>query len=327
VRDLENRRVTLVFADEQMQLLMAPPWDINLFYAGLAAQLTAAAKEALVITPLPGSGIPPAEYLEAVGKVLRRFAWIETTTLKNLVREHSPGSRPVLLNRASTESPGYIAAELQASVEAAHVVVADLAGAAGPGWEPVERAQALLYTAESAWWSLPGTSPRVASVGLTYAELALSLAQAELEQITASGFRSTSITGSSGVVQLVIENNVVYPVKVEVELTTEGLTLPDGDKITLNAEPGRTLVDIKVAKAGGGAHLKAKVMAGTQVLGEAEHDVGFVTVMTYLPWGLGALVLLAVIAAAILLVRRRKGRGSRSSRRSREARRARRSRA
>jgi hypothetical protein len=326
VRDLENRRVTLAFVDEQMQSFMAPPWDINLFYAGLAAQLTASAKEALVITSQLGSGIPPAGYLDAVGKVLHRFAWIDTTTVKDLVREHSPGSRPVLLNRVSTEVPGYIAEELQASVDAAHVVVADLGAAAGTGWEPVERAQSLLYTAESGWWSLPGTSPSVASVGLRYAELARTLAQAELAQITPSGFRSTSITGSSGTVHLVIENKVVYPVKVEVALTAKGLTLPDGDRITVSAEPGRTLVDIRVAKAKGGAHLKATVMAGAQVLGESEHDVGFVTVMTYVPWGLGALVLIAAVVTAVLLLRRRKGQGPKPSRRSREARRARRSR-
>jgi hypothetical protein len=293
---------------------MTPPWDIGLFYAGLAAELSAAAKDALVLTPQPDAGIPPAEYLRAVGAALQRLPQIHTSTTKELVREHSPGSRPVLLDRVSAEAAGYIAEELQASVEAAHSVVDDLAEAAGPGREPVERAQSFLYTAESRWWSLPGTSPAVASVGLTYAERAQALAEAELAKVTTGGFRATDVTGRHGTVELLVENRAVYSAEVTVQLNAQGLTLPGGDTVSVDAAPGRTRVHIDVVKTEGPSVLTATVHAGSHVLGEAEQTIRFVTVMTYLPWGLGAVVLIALATGGVLLARRgRKKRGARTS--------------
>jgi hypothetical protein len=39
VRDKSNQRATLVFAEEKLQALISPPWDVGLFCAGLAAAL------------------------------------------------------------------------------------------------------------------------------------------------------------------------------------------------------------------------------------------------------------------------------------------------
>jgi hypothetical protein len=312
VRDKDNQRVTLVFADEQMQALMSPPWDIGLFYAGLAAELASGSRSALVITPAPGATIPPAAYLQAVGYALQQFSWMRTVTVSGLVRAHSPGSRPVLLDRSSPASPGYIAQGMQAGIEAAHQAVEDIADAAGPGRQLIENAQALLYTAESRWWSLPDTSPKVASVGLLYAERARALAEAELAKVTTAGFRSTSIHGRGGTVGLLIDNAATYPVKVEVRLEPEGMTLPDGKSLQVEAQPGRTEIPIRVTKNRGTPHLRATLAAGTHILGTTAHSVRFVTVIVFLPWAVGTLVVIAIAAATVLTVRRRGSRNKRA---------------
>jgi hypothetical protein len=307
-RDKNNQRVTLVFADEQAQTLMnSPSWEIDHFYAGLAAELASGPRDALVITPPPGSVVPPAEYLQAVGEVLQRFSWIKTLTIADLVRAHSPGTRPVLLDRASTASPGYIAQGMQASVAAAHQAVQDIADAAGSGRQLVENAQASLYAAESAWWSQPDTSPKVASVGLLYAERARILADAELAKITTSGFRSTGVTGRNGTVRLFVENAATYPAKIEIRLEPEGLTLPGGNSLQVEAKPGRTEIPIRVTKTKGAARLRVTLVAGTHTLGATSHSVRFVTLVTFLPWAVGAVVVIAaVVAMVFLLLRRRK---------------------
>ena len=306
-RDRDNQRVTLVFADEQVQTLVAAaPWDISHFYAGLAAELASGPRDALVITPPPGSVVPPADYLQAVGEALQRFSWIRTVTIADLVRAHSPGTRPILLDRSSTASPGYIAQGMQASVAAAHQAVQDIADAAGSGRELVEKAQALLYTAESAWWSRPDTSPSVASVGLLYAERARTLAEAELGQITTSGFRSTGVTGRRGTVGLLVDNATTYPVKVEIRLEPEGLTLRGGNTLQVEVQPGRTQIPIEVTKTKGASRLQATLAAGTHTLGVASHSIRFVTVVTFIPWAAGAVVVIAGLVAAVLMLRRRR---------------------
>jgi len=289
-----------------MQVLMSPPWDISLFYAGLAAELASGSRSAVVITPAPGATIPPAAYLQAVGNALQRFDWMRTLTVTGLVRAHSPGSRPVLLDRSSTALPGYIAQGMQASVEAAHQAVQDIADAAGSGRQPIENAQALLYTAESRWWSLPQTNPRVASVGLLYAERARALAEAELAKVTTAGFRSTSVNGRGGTVGLLVDNAATYPVKVEVRLEPEGLTLPDGQSLQIEVQPGRSEIPVRVTKTNGAPHLRATLTAGTHILGETAHSVRFSTIMVFLPWVAGALVAIILAVGMLLVVRRRR---------------------
>jgi hypothetical protein len=217
------------------------------------------------------------------------------------------------LNRSSTAPSGYIAQKLQASVETAHQAVSDIAGVAGPGQQPVETAQALLYSAESRWWSLPETSPAVASVGLLYAERARALAEAELSKITVAGFGSTRVGGGGGSVELLIDNAAAYTVKVDVRLTPEGVALPDGSNLVVEVKPGRTVVPIHVVKTEGEARLHAQLVAGAHTLGETAHSLHFVTILTFVPWIAGALVLIAIAVWAVLWVRRRT-RGGRHSR-------------
>lgn len=303
VRDRDNQRVTLVFLDEGMQAFMAPPWDVGFFCAGLAATLAGGPVEALVLSPPAGTDIPPATYLTGVGRALTRLDRIETRTLSAFVLANSPGSRPILLDRASTEVPGYIARELQAGVDAAHRAVDDIAAGAGPAVEPVANAQALLYTAESRWWSLPQTSPSVASVGLRYAERARSIAEAELAKIGLVALGPATVVGSSGEVILRLENEATYSVRVDINLAPEGLAVPEGDRLSVDLPPGNTNLPVVVQKTQGAAGLAATVVVGSRTLGETHASVRFVTVWAFLPWGVGALAVILAAAGAVFAVR------------------------
>ena len=310
-RDKDNQRVTLVFADEGLQSLMSPPWDIGLFHAGLAARLADGETEALVLTPAADSQIPPLAYLEGVGETIGRFHWMTTLTVTQLVRAHSPDSRPILLDRETSSPPGYIAQGMQESVQAAHEAVVNLQAAAGSGRQPVEAAQALLYAAESRWWSLAQTSPQVASVGLLYAERARASAEDELAKITTAGFVSTNVYGREGEVGLLVDNAAAYPVEIAISLRQEGLTLPGGDTFQVEVQPGRTEIPITVARVGGSPRLEATILAGTHVLGQTAHQVRFVGIVTFLPWIIGAGAVIVLGAVAVLVLR---GRGLRKRR-------------
>ena len=128
VRDTENDRVTLVFANSGLRPLVAPPWDAGVLFAGLAAELASGTREALVIAPGVDFALPPISYLLTVGEVLSRLDWVKTQTLTSLLGAHAPATRPVLLGRNAPEAPGYIEGSLLTSLREAHAAVADLVG-------------------------------------------------------------------------------------------------------------------------------------------------------------------------------------------------------
>ena len=308
VRDTLNDRVTLVFADSRLRSIVAPPWDAGVFFAGVAAELASGVREALVITPEADFVVPPSSYLQTIGEVLSRLDWVQTRTLTSLLRAHAPTTRPVLFNRSAPGSPGYIEGSLLTSLRAAHAAVADLAAVADATRAPVERAHRLLYTAESRWWWHPQTSPQVASIGLAYAEEARVLAQGELDKARFAGASPTIVTGQRGTIRLFLDNGADYPFKVEVWLSGNGLTLPDGERLEVELQPGRTEVPVTVFNAEGAHRLDVLLVAGASTIDEWSYSVRFITVMTVLPWAVLAVVVIGGAAYAAFRWRRRKRR-------------------
>lgn len=311
VRGTENDRVTLVFANSRLRVLMTSPWDAGVFFAGLAAELASGTREALVITPGTDFTVAPSSYVRAIGEVVGRIDWVKTLTLTELLRAHAPATRPVLFSRDASVPQGYIEGSLLTSLRAAHAAVADLATAADATRAPVERAYRLLYTAESRWWWHPRTSPQVASVGLAYAEQARALAQGELDKVRFAATDRTTITGRRGVIKLAVDNGAEYPLKVGVRLSGDGLALPDGDRLEVELQPGRSEVSVNVVNAPGAHRLDVLLIAGAATLDQSSHVVRFITVMTVLPWAAGAVV---VIAGAAYATYRRCGRLGRRGR-------------
>ncbi len=298
--DLDNDRVTLVFASAAMSKVMTAPWDATLFGPSLAAELAATPRDAIVLVPGSAFTVPPASYLESVGEVLMDADWIRTQTLADLIRAHSPGTRPVLLQTGFAESMGYIEETMLADLRAAHAAVTDLAASSDATRAPVDTAYRLLAVAESRWWWREDISPWEASIGLDYVARALAVARGELELVRFLGVGSTFITGNEGVLEIKAQNAAAYPLTVELRLTGEGVTFPDGESIRVELQLGETELAVNVVRGGGGTHdLKAQLVAGSGVLDELSVSLRFFSLMSMLPWVIAAAV---VVAAGVLLV-------------------------
>jgi hypothetical protein len=293
-RDEENDRVSLVLADTALGSVLASPSDPDLLFVVLAAELAAAPRNAFVITPSSQFTLLPDPYLESIGQALAGLDWVRTETLAELLRAHPAGTRPVMLRTAANSTPGYIESSLREGLRAAHDAVADLVSVADATRAPVEAALHLLYAAESRWWWRDGTSPAEATTGLEYSRQAEKTAETELAKVRFSGADSSLIAGHEGVVTLVLENGAAYPVAAGMELRGTGLTLPDGETLALELQPGRTKVPVRVVATDGEHKLDARLLAGRSVLDEVGRSVRFVTIGTVLPAIIvGGLALLA----------------------------------
>jgi hypothetical protein len=310
VRDAGNDRATLVLASSELTSTMTSPWDPGVFFAALAAELASTSRDAIVIAPSSDAGIPPETYLESIGGTLAQTSWVTTKTLTELLRAHSPSTRPVMLN-ANQEAPGgYIEGTFLDSLRAAHASVTDLASVADPTRAEVVAAHRLLYVAESGWWWRPLTTPREATIGLQYAERARQLALTELGKVGFAGAGSATITGRQGTVTLTVENKADYSMTATLRLTGTGLTLPGGETLKVELPPGRTDFPVEVESAGGTHTLDAQLVAGTSVVDETSRSIRFITFRTLLPAVVaGGLIVLAGIYFLVrsLLRSRRRG--------------------
>jgi hypothetical protein len=302
-RDIENGRVTLIFASSGMSAHMAAPWDAGVFAAALAAELATGGRDAMVLTPRVEFALVPEAYLESIGEMLESAQWVRTQTLTGLLRAHAPDTRPILLKTEAGMPQGYIEESLLTDVRAAHEVVTDLAEIADATRAPVEKAHALLYFAESSWWSRLQTSPREASIGLKYVEKARVLAQGELDKVRLLGIGSTLIVGNEGVLGLALQNDANYPVSVDLRLEGDGVTVTDGEVLEIELAPGRTEIPVGVRNAEGSHTLDVTLLAGTSPLDTASHSLRFLTIMTVLPWMVAVVLVLGL--GVFLLVRRR----------------------
>lgn len=307
-RDDKNDRVTLVLADSQLRTLAGAGWDPGVLFAGIAAELAAGDRDALVLAPGPDFALAPSEYLDAIGAELQKDPWIRTQTMTGLLRAHPPATRPLLLNRSPQPLGGYIRQTIFSEVQLAHAAVADLATIADPASLPLDSARRALYLAESGWWSRPGVSPEEASAGLGYAVQADNTARAELGKITLGGAKSASIFGHQGQVKLVANNGADYAVTVEVRLTGSGLRFPQGNVVKVSLEPGGNAIPVQVVGTSSSRELTATLVAGNSVLSHNTTPLRFVTITEILPWaGLAAGVIL-VVGLGVVFVRRRKAR-------------------
>ncbi len=306
--DDQNDRVTLVFADSDLRSLMTFPWDPAVLFAGIAAVLASADRDALVLTPDPASTLPPGPYLDAIGEELRKDPWIRTQTMAGLLSAHPPGTRPVLLSRDPVPLSGYIAETIFSAVKSAHALVGDLATVADPASLPLETARRSLYLAESRWWSRAGVTPEEASAGLGYAVQAETVAKSELDKVRLGGTKDALILGHEGEVKLVAENGADYTVTVELRLDGAGLRFPQGDVVTVRLEAGGNQIAVPVVGTSSSGELVVRLVAGTSVLDQATTSLRFVAVGDFVPWAGLAVFVIIVSVLAVWYVRRRKAR-------------------
>ncbi len=305
-RDLENNRLTLALASSELLTDMQPPWNVDVFFAGLAASLATGQGDALVITPGADYTIPPVAYLRAIGTALRRMPWINTLTLGDFVKANSPGTRPVFLSRYTSAVEGYVGQSLLDSLRSAHQVVSDLSQATDAVHTPVDNAQLLLYTGESRFWFVPEAGPKLASIGLAYADAAGKLAAAELAKVKFGGAGPATVWGSDTDLRFSVENRAGYPLKVVLTVEGSGLSFPKGPRFAIEVPAGETVVSVPVKASGGSAKASATLTIGTTLVDSKVISVRFVTVVTVLPWAVGIAVAVGILVLVFLLWRSRR---------------------
>jgi len=307
--DDANDRVTLVLADSDIRGLMTAPWDPAVLFAGIATVLASGDRDALVLTPDPEFAVPPQSYLDAIGEELKKDPWIVTQTMSDLLRQHPPGTRPVLLTREAAPPAGYISQTIFSAIQSAQASVDDLAAGADPASLVLETARRSLFMAESRWWYRSGVTPDEASAGLAYAVQAQAISQGVLSKIALTGAKEALILGHDGDVTLTAKNGSDTAMSVELHLAGDGLRFPQGNVVTVTLEPGGNDITVPVVGTSSSRKLAARLLVGKTALGEQSASLRFITVVDVLPWaGLAVLVILVIVAAALLVRRRRRSR-------------------
>jgi len=187
--------------------------------------------------------------------------------------------------------------------------VDDLAAGADPASVALETARRFLYMAESRWWSRPGVAPEEASAGLAYAVQAQTVSQGVLSEIALTGVKDALILGHDGDVTLTAKNGSDSVMSVELHVSGDGLSFPQGNVVTVRLEPGGNDITVPVVGTSSSRKLAARLVVGKTVLGEESASLRFITVVDVVPWaGLAVLVILVIIAVIVLARRRKKRR-------------------
>jgi hypothetical protein len=145
-------------------------------------------------------------------------------------------------------------------------------------------------------------------VGLLYAEEALVAARNELDKVSLAGASPARILGHQGTVTLAVDNQAGYPLELEVQLSGDGLSLLGASDFVIELQPGRNELPVDIETTGNPYLLEFRLMAGSSVVDEDDLSVRPITVMTFLPWVLAAVVVIAAVVFAIVWLRRLRNR-------------------
>ncbi len=105
-----------------------------------------------------------------------------------------------------------------------------------------------------------------------------------------------------------MDNGADYPLEVQVQLTGDGLSLPNGGSLPVELQPGRNEMPVEVEASEKPYRLDVRLMAGASTLDQGSHSVRPVTVMTFLPWAVLAVAVVGGGIFAFIWVRRRRNR-------------------
>jgi hypothetical protein len=300
-RDLENGRLTLVFASEELRAALAPPWDAGRFAAALAYLLASGVQGPFVASPVEDYGWPPAGYLADIGDLLTSSPWIVTRTLAEVLAEHPPDSRPILLSRYGGHVDGFVAQAYVEGLRRAQKAALDFEQATDSDRAPLDRLRVLLMQAESRYWFVRGVDPRIANVGLSYVKAASDLVAGEFAKVDVTGDKSVVIMGRQGDVPVAVVNRTGYPLKVQIVVSGEGVVFSKGTTTAVTLQPQENVFSFPARFSRGSPLVKVRVMAGTTLVDETTIRVRSISAGSVVPWVAGVVLLLA---AAFVLLRR-----------------------
>jgi hypothetical protein len=314
LQDIEGNRVSLLPVSPRLQAAVGPPWDTTLFWAALAGELASGSPGPFVVAPATDYDLAPAAYLQQLGDELAKLPWLHTLTLKQLVQSHPPSSRPVFLSRYAAPLDDFVAQGLMEGLRTAHSAFTDLEVAADPQALPVGAARLLLYVAESGYWFDRGASPEVANLGLAYQDAVKAQVRSEFDKVRVAPGATAALRDGQGEVQVGISNGTGYTLKLDVDLSGQGLTVQGGSTRTVQLGPGDSSVayEVKLDRPAATAVVTAK--SGATLVATGSVALRSVSSSRAILWVAGgAALILAALGFAVLWMRRKPpGRHSRS---------------
>lgn len=305
VRDADGNRITLLFVNKELRAATGPPWDAGLFFAALASELAGGKRGPFIVSPAQDYLPAPGHFLEEVAQTLQRNPWLHTRTLTEVLASHPPSRRPIFLTRYGGYVEGFVGQAFAERLRGARALVQDLLSATDSDRAPRDRLLLLLYQAQSRYWFLGGSDPRVANLGLAYLEAAEALVKEEFDKVDVAGDKSVIILGDDGEVPVAIVNRTGYPLEVDVHVEGKGLSIGGEAARRVTLGPQENILSFPVGVKGASGSVHVRVVAGITQLEDEFISVRAVSVRALLPWGLGLFVVFVVVAG--LLVRRRSG--------------------
>ena len=307
IQDVDGNRLSLLPVGRHLRATVAPPWDVELFLATLAAELGSGKTGPFVVAPAEDFGIPPSTYLRSLGEQLGRLRWLHTLTLKQLVQAHPPGTRPVLLSRYGAPLEGFVDQSMMESLRTTHAAFADLDQAAGPGASPLSSIRLLLYLAESRYWMAPGTSPQLANLGLSYQDAVNRRVRAEFDKVQVVPRQSVTIKSGEGQVPVSVQNGTGYPMKVNILMSGDGVDVSGGGSQSVELVPDINTVTYTVGMSGSRATVRVTLAAGDTVVAAGDLQLRSVSATWFAPWLAGGAALLSVAVWLVVRGLRRRG--------------------
>ena len=304
-RDRDNGRLTLLFADPRLRATLAGPWDANVFFAALAAELAEGKTGPFVVAAADDYALPPAEFLVALAEGLARSPWISTRTLGELLRADPPSSRPIFLTRYTGFSQGFVTQSYVDRLVATHATVSDYLGATTSDRAPLDQLRRLLYTAESRYFVVRGADPALVNLGLSYLDAADALVNGEFDKVDIAGGKSVIVVGEEGDVPVAVVNRTGYPMQVDVELRGVGLQIlgEPTRRVTLGQQENILSFPVRITSASG--TVIVKVVAGTTMVDQETIAVRGISIRSTLPWIAGGVVVLLLVVGFVAWLRRR----------------------
>lgn len=306
VIDDSNNRLTLCPVVSGLRAALAEPWDASRFFAALASDVAAGKEGPFVAVPLEEYEIPPARFLEELGRGLAETDVVRTVTLAEVVERYPVSTRPRFLSRYAGHVDGVIGRALVDALESARSTVVDFGGAvegAGATSEALSRARILLYEAQSMYFFRPGVDPAEVNRAISLSRRAGELAGVELAKVEVVA--EAGIERSGGLFEAVVrvESGVAHA--LEIAALVEG-GAADGsarESVPIRIEPGVNVIRVSLGDLESRGTVVIRLLAGETLLGRAKADRGGRVWTWAAP--VGALVVLACVALFFVVRRYR----------------------
>ncbi|MDO8735676.1 MAG: hypothetical protein Q7K29_01140 [Thermoleophilia bacterium] len=303
VRDLSGERITAFFSnDDAAAALFSDTPDPAAFFAVLANSFAGAGSRLTIAASPSPSPILSADERQRVYAAIDGESWLSTMTLSDAKQKYRPETQPVTLLRYTDPATGYLSQNYYQRLDAVHGVYEAYRAGVDSETAEMQSLSRQMYTAESTYFISDSARPEAANLGLAYLD--------EIEMFTNSQFDRLKVevdtpwlqSDSGGVAILKIVNENPYPFTVDLSLSGEGVSFPDGAGQRLRLEPGTIELEVPF-NSDGWSRIDARLESRGVTLVEDGAGIHLVTTRGWIVILFTLAALIAGIAYAYIVTR------------------------